>query len=62
MPEFQVDEDTHQLTYGAAIDDVAAADAAATYGAGEAALVNELKAKLNAVLAVMRNAGLMQQD
>jgi hypothetical protein len=32
---------------------VAAADAAATYGAGEQALLNELKAKVNAIAAAV---------
>lgn len=38
---------------------VAEADADGTYGAPEAALINELKTKLNALLVVLRNAGII---
>ena len=62
MPDFQVDEDTHQLVYADAIDDVSTANADATYGQPEADLINELKSKLNAVLAVIREAGMIEQD
>lgn len=62
MPDFQVDEDTHQKVFGAAIPPVAAADADATYDSAEATLINELKTKLDAVTAVLRNAGMIQQD
>ena len=46
-------------TQAAAVANVATADADATYGQPEADLINELKTKLNAALASLRAAGLM---
>lgn len=46
-------------TKAAAVADVATANADATYGQPEADLINELKTKLNAALAALRAAGLM---
>lgn len=46
-------------TQAAAVADVASADADATYGAEEQALLNECKDQLNAALAALRAAGLM---
>ncbi len=43
----------------AAVAAVASADADATYGAEEQALVNETKSKLNSVIAALKAAGLM---
>lgn len=43
----------------AAVANVAAANADATYGAEEATLINELKTQLNALLAVLRTAGII---
>lgn len=43
----------------AAIADVATANADATYGQPEADLINELKTKLNSVLAALRVAGVV---
>jgi hypothetical protein len=43
----------------AAVANVATADADATYGAPEAALINELKVQLNALLAALRTAGIV---
>jgi len=47
-------------TKAAAVTNVATADADATYGQTEADLINELKTKLNAALAALRAAGLME--
>lgn len=44
------------------VDDVATADADATYGQAEADLINELKAQLNAVLAELRKRGWMDRS
>ena len=44
---------------GAAVADVASADADGTYGVEEAALINENKAQINALLAALRAAGLI---
>jgi hypothetical protein len=41
------------------VEDVATADADATYGQPEADLINELKAQLNALLAECRKAGVI---
>ncbi len=43
----------------AAVATVATADADGTYGAPEAALINELKVSLNALLAALRTAGIV---
>lgn len=43
----------------AAVADVATADADGTYGAPEAALINELKVQVNALLARLRTAGIL---
>lgn len=43
----------------AAVADVATANADATYGQPEADLINELKTKVNALLAALRAAGLL---
>jgi hypothetical protein len=42
-----------------AVANVATANADATYGQPEADLINELKAKLNATLVELRNAGII---
>jgi hypothetical protein len=44
---------------GAAVADVATANADATYGQPEADLINELKTKLNAALVELRKAGVI---
>jgi hypothetical protein len=46
-------------TVAAAVDDVATADADATYGQPEADLVNEIKDQFNALLTSLRAAGLL---
>ena len=43
----------------AAVADVATANADATYGQPEADLINELKTKVNALLASLRTAGVI---
>jgi hypothetical protein len=53
------DEIELRLDGAAAVASVASADADATYGAPEATLINELKTQLNALLAAMRTAGLL---
>ncbi|WP_341719940.1 hypothetical protein QQG74_09640 [Micromonospora sp. FIMYZ51] len=47
-------------TQGGAVANVATADADATYGQPEADLINELKTKVNALLASLRDAGLIE--
>lgn len=44
---------------GAAVADVATANADATYGQPEADLINETKAQLNDLLASLRTAGVL---
>lgn len=44
---------------GAAVANVATANADATYGQPEADLINELKTKVNALLAALRTAGVI---
>lgn len=44
-----------------AVDDVATADADATFGTAERDLINELKAQLNALLQELRDAGWMDR-
>lgn len=44
---------------GDAVANVATADADATYGQPEADLINELKTKVNALLAELRQAGVI---
>ncbi|MFC5744824.1 hypothetical protein [Actinomadura rugatobispora] len=51
--------DVGGFTQGAAVADVATANADATYGQPEADLINELKTKLNALLDSLRDAGLI---
>lgn len=46
----------------AAVDDVATADADATYGQPEADLINEIKAQLNSLLSELRDAGWLDQS
>ncbi|HEY7274306.1 MAG TPA: hypothetical protein VH502_16355 [Actinoplanes sp.] len=46
-------------TVAEAVDDVATADADATYGQSEADLINECKDQINALLASLRTAGLL---
>ena len=48
-----------QKPKGAAVADVATANADATYGQPEADLINELKTKVNALLASLRAANLL---
>ena len=43
------------------VAEVVTADADGTYGAPEAALLNEIKASLNALIATLKNAGLMER-
>ena len=62
MPEPVWDEDKSAWAGAAAIVDVATANADATYGQPEADLINELKTKLNAALAGLRNIGAIAED
>ncbi len=55
------DEDTGAYVHGAAVADVAAT-AGTTYTAAEQALINELRAKLNSVLAALRSRGVIAKD
>lgn len=57
----QVDEDTNAETFGAAIANVTGT-AGATYTSAEQAIVNNLMTALNAMNAVLKRAGLTQQD
>jgi hypothetical protein len=45
-----------------AIADVAGADADGTYGAEEAALINEIKGQTNEILAALRAAGIVKSS
>ncbi|NPV30640.1 MAG: DUF2190 family protein [Firmicutes bacterium] len=47
------------IVQAAAVADVTSADADATYDAGEVALINEIKTKLNTLLANLRAAGIL---
>jgi hypothetical protein len=55
LPTAQLPAGVEALTPGAAVADVATANADATYGQPEADLINELKTKLNALLASLRS-------
>jgi hypothetical protein len=59
IPDDQLPEGLGGFSQAAAVADVATANADATYGQPEADLINELKTKLNALLASLRNAGLL---
>lgn len=62
MPSPQnFDEDTGSPTFGNFIADVTGT-AGGTYTATEQTMINDLKARVNALLAVIKAAGLMQQD
>jgi hypothetical protein len=50
-----------QVPAAAAVADVAGANADGTYDADTAALINELKTQVNAALAALRAAGLMEE-
>ncbi|WP_141576130.1 hypothetical protein [Actinomadura sp. WMMA1423] len=52
--------DAGGLSQGDAVADVATANADATYGQPEADLINELKTKLNSLLASLRAAGIIE--
>lgn len=55
----QIPGDLGGITQGVAVANVATANADATYGQPEADLVNELKTKVNALLASLRTAGVI---
>lgn len=55
------DEDRSMPVHGAGITDVTGT-AGGTYTATEQTLINDLKAKVNALLAAAREAGLIQLD
>ena len=57
----QVDEDTNSETYGAAIANVTGT-AGATYTSAEQTIINALVTAVNAMNAVLKQAGLTQQD
>lgn len=56
------DEDSFTLVHGAAIPTIATADADATFAQPEADLLNEVKSKLNSVLAALRSANIIAGD
>ncbi|MDG4792004.1 hypothetical protein O7626_40020 [Micromonospora sp. WMMD1102] len=55
----QIPGDLGGISQGAAVANVATANADATYGQPEADLINELKTKVNALLASLRAAGVI---
>lgn len=57
----QMDEDTFGQTFGAAIANVAGS-AGGTYTAAEQTIINNLITAVNAMNAVLKQAGLTQQD
>lgn len=59
VPSAQLPEGVGDFSQGAAVADVATANADATYGQPEADLINELKTKVNALLASLRAADLI---
>lgn len=62
MPEPKYfDEDTSTPVHGPAIPDITQT-AAETYAANEQAMLDALKANMNAVLAVLRSANLIELD
>lgn len=62
MPEPKVfDEDTLSWTHSAAIADITDT-ADGTYSANEQTMLDNLKARLNSVLAALRSAGIIAQD
>ncbi|KAB2347346.1 hypothetical protein [Actinomadura rudentiformis] len=54
IPASQLSGELGNFAQGAAVADVATANADATYGQPEADLINELKTKMNALLASLR--------
>lgn len=62
MPEPTIwDEDTSTMVHGAAIATVTGT-ADATYSANEVTLINDLLAAVNAMLVVLRSAGMLAKD
>ncbi|MBP2370229.1 hypothetical protein [Pseudonocardia parietis] len=61
MAELVFDEDRNQWVWAAAITDVSGS-AGATFTAAEQAIVNDLVAKVNAILAALRAAGKIAND
>lgn len=59
IPSTQLPDDVAGFDQGAAVADVATANADATYGQPEADLINELKTKVNALLASLRAANII---
>lgn len=57
----QMDEDSFAQTFGAAIANVAGS-AGGTYTATEQGIINNLVTAVNAMNAVLKQAGLTQQD
>lgn len=55
----QIPGDLGGISQGEAVANVATANADATYGQPEADLINETKTKLNALLASLRTAGVI---
>jgi hypothetical protein len=62
MPEPSVwDEDTFTMVHGAPIATVTGT-ADATYSANEVTLINDLATAVNAILVVLRSAGMLAKD
>lgn len=62
MPEPAVwDEDTSTMVHGAPIANVAGT-ADATYSANETTMINDLQTAVNAILVVLRSAGMLAKD
>jgi hypothetical protein len=57
----QMDEDTSAQTFGAAIAPVSGT-ADGTYSANEQQMLTDLQTAVNAIVAVLKQAGLTQQD
>ncbi len=57
----QMDEDTLGQTFGAAIT-VVSGTPDATYSANEQQMLTDLQAAVNAIIGVLKQAGLIQQD
>lgn len=56
------DEDTGSPTHGPGIANVASNAIDATYDANEQAVLSDLRTKVNAILAALRSAGIIEQD
>lgn len=55
------DEDVQAFVHGAALADITAT-ASSTYGATEQGMLNDLKARVNSIIAALESAGILAQD